>query len=130
MASMHRAFSRRVFVVVLAAIAASGLALLAAGPGEAGPVVASWYGPGYEGAKTSSGEPFDSKTLALPPAPIVPVKPPPHRIVVPSPPELLWSRIRRSSGGWSLLPPNLPLLKRTRSPSRRAQCLLAEDLLG
>ena len=61
MASMHRAFSRRVFVVVLAAIAASGLALLAAGPGEASPVVASWYGPGYEGAKTSSGEPYDSK---------------------------------------------------------------------
>ena len=61
MASILRAFSRRVFVVVLAAIAASSLALLAAGPGEAGPIVASWYGPGFEGAKTSSGEPFDSK---------------------------------------------------------------------
>jgi rare lipoprotein A len=61
LASILRAFSRRIFVVVLAAIAASGLVLFAAGPGEAGPIVASWYGPGYEGAKTYSGEPFDSK---------------------------------------------------------------------
>jgi rare lipoprotein A len=61
LASILRAFSRRVFVVVLTAIAASGLALLAAGPGEAEPIVASWYGPGFEGARTSSGEPFDSK---------------------------------------------------------------------
>ena len=61
MANVFRALSRRIFVVVLAAIAASGLALFTAGSGEANPIVASWYGPGFEGAKTSSGEPFDPK---------------------------------------------------------------------
>ncbi|MBV9455360.1 MAG: septal ring lytic transglycosylase RlpA family protein [Rubrobacter sp.] len=61
MANVFRALSRRILVVFLASIVTSGLALLSAGAGGADPIVASWYGPGYNGVKTSSGELFDPK---------------------------------------------------------------------
>ena len=58
MANVFRALSRRIFVVVLAVIAASSLVLFTAGPGEANPIVASWYGPGFEGPRAPvSGAP-------------------------------------------------------------------------
>ena len=59
MAGVFRALSRRFFVVVLGAIASLALVLFAAGVGEAKPVMASWYGPGFEGRTTSSGEKFN-----------------------------------------------------------------------
>src|SRR5919199_45834 len=59
LAGVFRALSRRFFVVVLGAIASLALVLFAAGVGEAKPVMASWYGPGFEGRTTSSGEKFN-----------------------------------------------------------------------
>lgn len=51
--------SRRFVVPVIFATTCLSLLLFAAGSARAGQVVASWYGPGFEGAATASGEPFD-----------------------------------------------------------------------
>jgi rare lipoprotein A len=41
------------------AVVCVGVVLVAAGVAKADQMVASWYGPGFEGATTASGEPFD-----------------------------------------------------------------------
>lgn len=61
MTNVFQALSRRLLIIVLASIVASGVTLFSVGVGEADPIVASWYGPGYDGVKTSSGELFDPK---------------------------------------------------------------------
>jgi len=50
---------RRFLFSVLAIVGCLALLLFAAGLVRAEQVVASWYGPGFEGATTASGEPFD-----------------------------------------------------------------------
>jgi hypothetical protein len=50
---------RRFFAVVLAVIGSLALVLFTAGPAQTEPMTASWYGPGFGGRTTASGEPFD-----------------------------------------------------------------------
>ena len=45
-------------VLLVAGVLSVG-SLAAAGEAQAEPLVASWYGPGFEGAITASGQPFD-----------------------------------------------------------------------
>ena len=63
MINAFRTLPRRLVVLVLtfvlATVALSILALFVLNRGWAEPVVATWYGPGFEGAPTASGEPFD-----------------------------------------------------------------------
>lgn len=59
MAHVPCTFLRRFFILVLAAITSLTLVLFTAGPGWAEPIVATWYGPGFEETTTASGEPFD-----------------------------------------------------------------------
>jgi rare lipoprotein A len=51
----------RYVVLLLAALLALASVPLVAGVGRAEPVLATWYGPGFEGAITASGEPFDAQ---------------------------------------------------------------------
>lgn len=53
------ALPRKSLVSVLAIAGCLTLLLFAAGSAKAEQWVASWYGPGFEGATTASGEPFD-----------------------------------------------------------------------
>ena len=70
MVGIRGALPRRVLVFCLAALICSASLLYGAGTVRAETLVASWYGPGFAGLTTSSGEPFDpsdytaaSKTL-------------------------------------------------------------------
>lgn len=59
---MSRVFGaprRAVLVSVIVMFGCLTLLLLSAGLARADQMVASWYGPGFEGATTASGEPFD-----------------------------------------------------------------------
>jgi hypothetical protein len=71
LAGMSCTLSRGFFILVFVAIVPSTLVLLAADPGLAQPVLASWCGPGFEGTTTASGEPFDASdyTAASPTLP-------------------------------------------------------------
>lgn len=59
MAGIFRASSRTFFVSGITVVVCLALLLLSAGLARADQMVASWYGPGFEGATTASGEPFD-----------------------------------------------------------------------
>ena len=72
MVGSRGALPRRFLVFCLAALICSASLLYWAGTGRAEQLVASWYGPGFAGLTTASGEPFDpngytaaSKTLPL-----------------------------------------------------------------
>jgi rare lipoprotein A len=52
--------TRRHVVFVVAVLVALAAVPLVAGMGRSEPVVATWYGPGFEGAITASGEPFNA----------------------------------------------------------------------
>jgi rare lipoprotein A len=59
LAGVPGALQRSLFVSILAVTGCVALLLFAAGLVKAEQMVASWYGPGFEGATTASGEPFD-----------------------------------------------------------------------
>jgi rare lipoprotein A len=59
LAVRSRALSRRCLIFCLASLYTFALLLSSGGSGNTAPVVATWYGPGFEGAITASGEPFD-----------------------------------------------------------------------
>ena len=59
LAGVPGALRRSLFVSILAVTGCVALLLSAAGLVKAEQMVASWYGPGFEGATTASGEPFD-----------------------------------------------------------------------
>lgn len=59
MAGMLGAPRRAVLVSIIVMVGCLAMLLFAAGLARADQMVASWYGPGFEGATTASGEPFD-----------------------------------------------------------------------
>lgn len=59
MAGMSAAWPRRVLIAFVAMVGCLALLVFASAVVRAEPLVASWYGPGFEGATTASGEPFD-----------------------------------------------------------------------
>ena len=59
MTGMFAAWPRRVGLALVAVVGCLALFLFASAVVKAEQVVASWYGPGFEGATTASGEPFD-----------------------------------------------------------------------
>lgn len=59
MTGMFAAWSRKVLIVFIALVGCAALSLFVATAVKAEQMVASWYGPGFEGATTASGEPFD-----------------------------------------------------------------------
>lgn len=59
MTGMFAAWPRRVGIALVAVVGCLGLFLFASAVVKAEQMVASWYGPGFEGATTASGEPFD-----------------------------------------------------------------------
>lgn len=59
MAGMFAAWPRRVLIAFVAVAGCLTLFLFASAVVKAEQMVASWYGPGFEGATTASGEPFD-----------------------------------------------------------------------
>lgn len=59
MAGIFAAWPRRVFIAFGAVAGCLALFVFASAVVKAEQVVASWYGPGFEGATTASGEPFD-----------------------------------------------------------------------
>ncbi|HZY64547.1 MAG TPA: septal ring lytic transglycosylase RlpA family protein [Rubrobacteraceae bacterium] len=56
---MFAAWPRRVLIAFVAMIGCLALLVFASAVVKAEQVVASWYGPGFEGNATASGEPFD-----------------------------------------------------------------------
>ena len=59
MAGIFGALPRKVLLLSATVVGCVVLLLFASGWVGAGQMVASWYGPGFEGATTASGEPFD-----------------------------------------------------------------------
>lgn len=59
MADMFAAWPRRIFIAFAAVAGCLALFVFASAVVKAEQMVASWYGPGFEGATTASGEPFD-----------------------------------------------------------------------
>ena len=59
MAGMFAAWPRRISIAFAAVVGCLALLVFASAVVKAEPLVASWYGPGFEGATTASGEPFD-----------------------------------------------------------------------
>ncbi len=59
MAGMFAAWPRRIFIAFVAVAGCLALLVFASAVVKAEQMVASWYGPGFEGATTASGEPFD-----------------------------------------------------------------------
>lgn len=56
---MFAALPRKVLIAFVAIIGCLALFVVASAAVKAEQMVASWYGPGFEGATTASGEPFD-----------------------------------------------------------------------
>lgn len=59
MAGMFAAWPRRISIAFVAVVSCLALLVFASAVVKAEPLVATWYGPGFEGATTASGEPFD-----------------------------------------------------------------------
>ena len=59
MTGMFAAWPRKVLIAFVAIAGCLTLFLVASAAVKAEQMVASWYGPGFEGRSTASGEPFD-----------------------------------------------------------------------
>ena len=59
MTGIFAAWPRKVLIASIAISGCLALFLVASATVKAEQIVASWYGPGFEGATTASGEPFD-----------------------------------------------------------------------